>query len=218
MVLHDPVHNKGKHSIHNHFIIKALHLTRPGGLVAVLTSRYTLDSLDESARREMHSLADLVTAIRLPCGAHLRTAGTRVVMDVLIFRRREIGDVPPAARWLTSSRRSIDGQQVPVSDWFWDEPKRVLGKITAVHGAYRAGDLSVEQDGDWLAGLRDLLADTAATTRLRWTPNSQPAPVTRAYCDCGGQPGHHTAECAITKASPKSKPRRALEPEPAPRT
>lgn len=85
-------HNKGGHNIHNHFILKSLDLTRPGGLVAVVTSRYTMDGSTpraEDARMEMARKADLVGAVRLPTGAHRRTAGTDVVTDLLIFRRRE---------------------------------------------------------------------------------------------------------------------------------
>ena len=87
--LHDPRHNRGGHSLHNHFIIKSLALTRPGGIVAVLTSRYTLDAQNPAARREMNAMADLVGAVRLPTGAHQRAAGTQVVTDLLILRRRE---------------------------------------------------------------------------------------------------------------------------------
>ena len=83
-------------SIHNHFIIKALRLVRPGGLVAVLTSRYTMDARNPAARREIASLADLVGAIRLPGGAHQRAAGTSVVTDLLVLRRREPGRQPDA--------------------------------------------------------------------------------------------------------------------------
>ena len=75
MTLHDRRHNPAGHSIHNHFIVKALHLVRPGGVVAVLTSRFTMDARNPAARREIASLADLVGAIRLPGGAHQRAAG-----------------------------------------------------------------------------------------------------------------------------------------------
>ncbi len=77
IALHDRRHNRSGHSIHNHFIVKALHLTRPGGLVMVLTSRYTMDARNPAARREIASLADLVGALRLPGGAHQRAAGSR---------------------------------------------------------------------------------------------------------------------------------------------
>ncbi|MFT4127207.1 MAG: hypothetical protein QM662_13395, partial [Gordonia sp. (in: high G+C Gram-positive bacteria)] len=76
VTLHDPVHNPTRQSMHNHFILKSLRLVRPGGMVAVLTSQYTMDAQNPGARREMAMLADLVGAIRLPAGAHRRTAGT----------------------------------------------------------------------------------------------------------------------------------------------
>lgn len=77
VTLHDPVHNPTRQSMHNHFILKSLRLTRPGGMVAVLTSQYTMDAQNPGARREMAMLADLVGAVRLPSGAHRRTAGRR---------------------------------------------------------------------------------------------------------------------------------------------
>ena len=92
--LTDGRHNPGGHSIHNHFIIKSLHLVRPGGLAAVVTSRYTMDARNPAARREIASLADLTGAVRLPSGAHQQAAGTKVITDLLIFRRREPGRDP----------------------------------------------------------------------------------------------------------------------------
>ena len=70
VTLHDPVHNPTRQSMHNHFILKSLALTRPGGMVAVLTSHFTMDAQNPGARREMNDLADLVGAARLPTGAH----------------------------------------------------------------------------------------------------------------------------------------------------
>lgn len=63
--------------MHNHFIVKSLELVRPGGLVAVLTSRYTMDATNPGARRAMGELADLVTAVRLPSRAHWRGSWRR---------------------------------------------------------------------------------------------------------------------------------------------
>ena len=77
ITLHDPRHNASRHRMHNHFIIKSLGLTRPGGMVALLTSQHTMDARNPAARREMNDLADLVTAVRLPSGAHRRAAGRR---------------------------------------------------------------------------------------------------------------------------------------------
>ncbi|MET0744284.1 MAG: helicase, partial [Microvirga sp.] len=68
--LFDPIHNPERATIHNYFALKALHLVKPGGLVAIVTSRYTLDARNPAARRALYDLADLKAAIRLPNGAH----------------------------------------------------------------------------------------------------------------------------------------------------
>lgn len=152
VALHDPRHNRAGHSIHNHFLIKALHLTRPGGIVAVLTSRYTMDAVDPAARTEMADLADLVGAVRLPSGAHRRAAGTDAVTDLLILRRREPDTAPRvdfAATWAQSIPTPLDGESepIPINRYFLDHPEHVLGTLTLGRGLYRedlevAGELS----------------------------------------------------------------------------
>ena len=180
--LADARHNPGRrHSIHNHFILKELHLTRPGGLVAVLTSRYTMDSQNPAARREMAALANLVAAVRLPSGSQQRAAGTSVVMDLLIFRRRDAGQDAPAGptAWEQTREAELDGTQVPVNAWFLDHPEMVLGQMRAVHGAYREGDLSVQGTGDTAAALQQALQQVtrdAAERELTWTPARDDAP------------------------------------------
>jgi N12 class adenine-specific DNA methylase len=175
IVLHDRVDNPGGHSIHNHFIIKSLRLTRPGGLVAVLTSRYTMDARNPAARREMAVLADLVGAVRLPGGAHQRAAGTAVVTDLLILRRREPGRPADSLAWEQVRPVTLNGQQILVSEYFTAHPAMVLGELGAATGTYRAGDLTVTAAagttlGDALAGaLREIVADARARG-LAWTP------------------------------------------------
>ena len=97
VVLHDPVHNPSRLSLHNHFVVKSLRLTRPGGLAIVVTSRWTMDARNPAARREIAALADLLGAVRLPQGAFAAAAGTDAVCDVLVLRRRadpssDVGD------------------------------------------------------------------------------------------------------------------------------
>lgn len=146
VALHDPQHNAGNHSIHNHFIIKSLALTRPGGLVAVLTSHYTLDAQNPAARREMHAMADLVGAVRLPTGAHRRSAGTEAVTDLLVFRRREAGAAPAGQLWETVSPRVIDGKKVMVNSYFDYRPEHVLGELGVDVGMYGSETLYVKGD------------------------------------------------------------------------
>lgn len=141
--LYDPQHNAGNHSIHNHFIIKSLALTRPGGMVAVLTSRYTMDSTNPAARREMQSMADLVGAVRLPSGAHRRSAGTEAVTDVLIFRRRGGGEPAAAFDWDTTVAGAVPGSEERINRYFGEHPDRVLGSLSTEHGMYGANSLVV---------------------------------------------------------------------------
>src|ERR1022692_2937326 len=173
VVLHDRRHNAAGHSIHNFFAVKALRLTRPGGLVMVLTSRYTMDARNPAARREITSLADLVGAVRLPSGAHQRAAGTSVVTDLLILRHREPGRQPDATAWEQARLTDLDGAQVAVNEYFLDHPEAVLGELGATNGAYRADDLVVTQTGDTIAAFTRGLERITANARARglaWTP------------------------------------------------
>ena len=177
--LSDRRHNRGGHSIHNHFIIKSLNLTRPGGLVAVLTSRYTMDARNPAARREIAVLADLVGAVRLPNGAHQRAAGTRVVTDLLILRRREPGREPDPVAWEQARVTELDGAQVPVNEYFLSRPDHVLGEMGATNGAYRADDLVVTATGDTnlaLSRALDALAVQARARGLTWLAAAEPKP------------------------------------------
>ncbi|MGW2563352.1 hypothetical protein ACWCXB_29815 [Streptomyces sp. NPDC001514] len=98
--LTDKLNNPGRrHSIHNHAILQALGELAPGGLAVLVTSRYTSDGTDKAhldARRRMLEMAEFLGAIRLPDGAHMDEAGTPVVTDILVFRKRPEGDKPGA--------------------------------------------------------------------------------------------------------------------------
>ncbi len=185
--LHDPVHNAGRHAMHNHFLVKSLALTRPGGLVIALTSRYTLDGQNPAARREMALLADLLGAVRLPAGAHRRAAGTEAVTDLLVLRRR--GPDRPAATtgWETVTTVALDSHPAKVNGYFTEHPGQVLGVMSLARGMHGAQTLTVTGDLDQLDVQLGQALDrvvTAATERgLRMTPRpstsaqtSPPAP------------------------------------------
>lgn len=131
--VHDPAHNPQRHTIHNHFIIKALALTAPGGYVAVLTSRYTMDAMEDGARRDMADRADLVAAVRLPSKAFSRVAGTDVVTDLLVLRRRTeplaAGERP---LWIDTAKMALDdgddsATPVRINAYFLEHPENILG-------------------------------------------------------------------------------------------
>ena len=144
VTLHDPTHNLGGHRLHNHFILKSLHLTKPGGVAAVLTSRFTMDSLNQTARFEMSQLADLVAAVRLPTGAHREMAGTEAVTDLLIFRRladdQERLDSPDA--WLKAEKLA-EHPDLSVNTYWQTHPTHVLGDVQIGHGMHGQSTLAV---------------------------------------------------------------------------
>lgn len=143
ITLHDPEFNPGRHTIHNHFIVKSLAMTRPGGMVAVLTSRYTMDATSPAARREMNSMGDLVGAVRLPTGAHRRAAGTDALTDLLILRRRLPGEPKRDTSWEMATLVEVDGQSINVNSYFQAHPENVLGQLHLGHGMYGQNTVQV---------------------------------------------------------------------------
>ncbi|WP_309049154.1 SNF2-related protein [Streptomyces sp.] len=130
----DKVHNADLSlSIHDHFVLKSLYATRPGGVVALITSRYTMDAEKPDARERMYQLGDLVGAVRLPARAHMAAAGTDVVTDVLFLRRRMPGEEPGDKTWLTSRKRVLPGHddELAVNSYFDAHPEYVLGELRA---------------------------------------------------------------------------------------
>ncbi len=162
IVLHDPEFNPGRHSIHNHFIIKSLALTRPGGVVAVLTSRYTMDAASSAARREMNAMGDLIGAVRLPTGAHQRAAGTEAVTDLVILRRRMPGEPKRDTSWETVTPIHVDDQNIKINSYFQMNPEHVLGEFHLRHGMYGQDTLQV-QLADQDRPTHELLAERLAS-------------------------------------------------------
>ena len=176
-VLHDKVYNPAGLSMHNHFIVKSLALTRPGGVVAVLTSHWTMDAANPAARRAIASLADLVTAIRLPGSAHERAAGTQVVTDLLVLRRRPPGAAAaPGSDWEQTLPLGGDAaRQVTVNTYFDRYPQQVIGKVGTRSGQF-GPELAVTYAGDVAAALRTRLhEDLADVTVGAGEPLFQPA-------------------------------------------
>lgn len=170
--VYDPVYNKDNSlSIHDHFILKSLAETKPGGIATIVTSSFTLDKQSPEARQKIAKYGDLLGAVRLPSGAHKDAAGTDVVTDVLVFRRRKDTDAPASKSWLESSpAKHTDGspvfgikegdgnrRQQTINDYFAENPDKVLGTI--VDGGYNG--IAVKGDGSTQSKLRDALADIA---------------------------------------------------------
>ena len=179
--MHDPRHNPAGHSIHNHFIIKSLALTKPGGLVVLLTSRYTLDARNPSARHDMSDLGDLLAAVRLPTGAHRRMAGTDALTDLLVFRRRQPGTAPTTSTsWLRTREIDLAGGSQRVNEHFIEHPDHVLGELTVGHGMYGAQTLRVKGTVDPAVVAQHIEAITGEL--VDETPRVRPVGRRRVTC------------------------------------
>ena len=136
--VNDKAYNKLGFSIHNYFFAKAIDQVRPGGVVAFVTSRYTMDSKDSTARKHMAERADLLGAIRLPNNAFKANAGTEVVSDIIFLQKRDRpADIEPA--WVQLGKTE-DG--FAINQYFVDHPEMVLGELTTESTQY-GHDLTV---------------------------------------------------------------------------
>lgn len=137
--VNDKAYNKLGFSIHNYFFAKAIDQVRPGGVVAFVTSRYTLDSKDSSARKHMAERADLLGAIRLPNNAFRANAGTDVVSDIIFLQKRD-RPIDHEPDWVQLSKTE-DG--FAINQYFVDHSEMVLGELTAESTQYGREELTV---------------------------------------------------------------------------
>ena len=131
--VNDKAYNKLNFSIHNYFFAKALDQVRPGGVVAFVTSRYTMDAKDSTVRRYLAQRAELLGVIRLPNDAFKKNAGAEVVSDIIFLQKRDRPlDIVP--EW-TQTGQTEDG--FAINRYFIDHPEMVLGRqepVSTAHG------------------------------------------------------------------------------------
>ncbi len=131
--VNDKAYNKLNFSIHNYFFAKALDQVRPGGVVAFVTSRYTMDAKDSTVRRYLAQRAELLGAIRMPNDAFKKNAGAEVVSDIIFLQKRDRPlDIVP--EW-TQTGQTEDG--FAINRYFIDHPEMVLGRqepVSTAHG------------------------------------------------------------------------------------
>ncbi|MDD3253038.1 MAG: SNF2-related protein [Lachnospiraceae bacterium] len=182
--VNDPAYNQLGFNIHNYFFAKALNQLRPGGVVAFVTSRYTMDSKDSSVRKYLAQRAELLGAIRLPNNAFKANAGTEVVSDILFLQKRDrVIDIQPDWVHLGESDNGY-----AINSYFIDHPEMVLGNTTeesTAHGMdYTVAPIEALQLSDQLhdavkyiggqytqAELPELGEDEAADTSIPADPN-----------------------------------------------
>ena len=137
--VNDKAYNKLGFSIHNYFFAKAIDQVRPGGVVAFVTSRYTMDSKDSTARKHMAERADLLGAIRLPNNAFRANAGTDVVSDIIFLQKRD-RPIDHEPDWVQLGKTE-DG--FAINQYFVDHPEMVLGELTMESTQYGKEECTV---------------------------------------------------------------------------
>ena len=168
--VNDKAYNKLGFSIHNYFFAKAIDQVRPGGVIAFVTSRYTMDSKDSTARKHMAERADLLGAIRLPNNAFRANAGTDVVSDIIFLQKRDRpADIEPA--WVQLGKTE-DG--FAINQYFVDHPEMVLGVLSTESTQYGREELTVAPiEG---ANLADQLAEAVQHIEGQYTAAEVDAP------------------------------------------
>ena len=168
--VNDKAYNKLGFSIHNYFFAKAIDQVRPGGVVAFVTSRYTMDSKDSTARKHMAERADLLGAIRLPNNAFRANAGTDVVSDIIFLQKRD-RPIDHEPDWVQLGKTE-DG--FAINQYFVDHPEMVLGELTTESTQYGREELTVAPiEGTSLA---DQLAEAVQHIEGQYTAAEVDAP------------------------------------------
>ena len=161
--VNDKAYNKLGFSIHNYFFAKAIDQIRPGGVIAFVTSRYTMDSKDSTARKHMAECADLLGAIRLPNNAFKANAGTEVVSDIIFLQKRD-RPIDHEPDWVQLGKTE-DG--FAINQYFVDHPEMVLGVLSTESTQYGREELTVAPiEG---ANLADQLAEAVQHIEGQYT-------------------------------------------------
>jgi N-6 DNA Methylase len=182
-------HQGQKFSLHDYFFAKSVDALAPAGIVALVTSHYTLDKQNAAIREYLADKADFLGAIRLPSDAFKRE-GTSVVTDIVFLRKRSL-DEPPShvdPDWLSTQPKYIDGATVPISRYFLNHPEMVLGSYSSKDSLY-GGGYSILANGDLAEQLRH------AIERLPQLPTRTPQPKpTEAPVFVPPPPERHVSE------------------------
>ena len=130
--VNDKRYDKNNFLIHDYFFAKTLDKVRPGGVIAFVTSKGTMDKASPEVRRYLAQRADLLGAIRLPDNTFTKNAGTKVTSDIIFLQKREnLTDIMPD--WVYLDR---DENNIAMNKYFVDNPEMILGKMEIVSTAY----------------------------------------------------------------------------------
>ena len=168
----DSDYNRYNFKVHDYFLAKSVDKVKPGGIVAIITSKGTMDKLNPSARKYVAERAELLGAIRLPNNAFKQTAGTEAVADILFFRKRadRIADLS-REEWLGTGKTE-EGYEI--NNYFISHPQMILGTLAEEHGMYGGIDTTVKPDG---RELKTSLAEAIQNLPQSFYLNPQTPPI-----------------------------------------
>jgi N12 class adenine-specific DNA methylase len=168
-----------KLSLHDYFFAKSIDALKPGGVLALVTTHYTLDKQNAAIREHLAGEADFIGAIRLPSDAFKRE-GTAVVTDILFLRKRPPGVAANHVddEWLRVAPLSIEGMDVPINRYFLNHPEMVLGHWTRKDTLYGGEGYSVHSNGDLAGQLKAAIHRLPEFAPLQASPvRNEPAPA-----------------------------------------
>ncbi len=151
-------HRGHRYSLHDYFFARSVDALKPGGVLALVTSHFTLDKQNAELREYLAEQADFLGAIRLPSDA-FKQEGTKVVTDIVFLRKREPGVAAQHADpdWLSTEPMNIEGTEAPVNRYFHQHGKMVLGKWSKENQLYGGSSFSIQGEGDLAAQLAEAI-------------------------------------------------------------
>ena len=139
--VHDPqMDRRFTRAIHDYFFAKSLQKVRPGGVMALITSRYTMDKQDDALRKHLSEHADLLGAVRLPNTAFKANAGTEVTTDILFLRKRLPGQPTGGESWRRLEPLETPEGPIEINEYFVRHPEMMLGTMALEGTMYRGAE------------------------------------------------------------------------------
>lgn len=165
-----------KLSLHDYFFAKSVDALKPDGVLALVTSHYTLDKQNAAVRERLGAVADFIGAIRLPSDAFKRE-GTAVVTDIIFLRKRAAGESANHVDndWLRVAPLEIEGAEVPINRYFVNHPEMVLGEWSRKDTLYGGEGYSVTSNGDLARKLRQAIESLPQFEQVAPSKSEEPA-------------------------------------------
>ena len=182
--VHDPSYKRAlTRTIHDYFFAKSLDKLRPGAVMALITSRYTMDKQDETIRTYLAKQADLIGAIRLPNTAFKGNAGTEVTTDILFLLKRAPAAAPGGHPWRKLTAIDTEDGPIEVNEYFAQHPQMMLGVMKLAGTMYRGGEPALlgELTADKLRGAITQLPEGVYIPADRQRPPPLTMPPAEAF-------------------------------------